>query len=188
MSTLSKLGTWDQTLTQRIVDTDLLNRKFAGFSAKSGDFLPWLAFSLICYIFDIILPRFENLLQLAAIAVVGLVTQILKRIIRRKRPSKEVQSKYVSKLDLWSFPSGHAGRMACSAIMMMLLFPKIGWIILIWAILVGYGRIFIKAHYFLDILGGTILGIIGSIILYLLRDKIHLLFTPFIELSDTFLF
>lgn len=188
MSTLSKVGTWDQSLTQRIVDTDFLNHKLAGFFAKSGDFLPWLAFSLICYIFDIILPRFENLLQITAIVVVGLVTQMLKRIIRRQRPSKEVQSKYVSKLDLWSFPSGHAGRMACSALMFMLLFPKIGWIIPIWAILVGYGRIVIRAHYFLDILGGTILGIIGSVILFLLRDKIHLLFTPFIELSDTFLF
>jgi undecaprenyl-diphosphatase len=188
MSTLSKLATWDQTLTQRIVDTDLMNHKFAGFFAKSGDFLPWLAFSLICYIFDIIFPRFENLLQITAIAVVGLVIQVLKRIIRRKRPSKEVQRKYVSKLDIWGFPSGHAGRMACSAIMIMLLFPKIGWIILIWAILVGYGRIVIKAHYFLDIFGGSIVGIIGSIILYLLRDKIHYLFTPFIELSDTFLF
>ncbi|MCK4896490.1 MAG: phosphatase PAP2 family protein, partial [Candidatus Heimdallarchaeota archaeon] len=149
--------------------------------ALSGNSQPWIILSLIFFIFDIFMDRTINIFQLLVLGIAGLTTIVVKYIVKRKRPSDEMLKKYVARGDYYSFPSGHASRMACSAIVMILFFPEVGWLFGIWAIGVNIARISLRLHYVLDVIGGTVVGLIIGIIFFIFSGPILELFVPFAE-------
>ena len=177
----SSLDEWDKRVSQKIVDRTAKHKTMFSLLALSGNSQPWIILSLIFFIFDIFMDRTINIFQLLVLGIAGLTTIVVKYIVKRKRPSDEMLKKYVARGDYYSFPSGHASRMACSAIVMILFFPEVGWLFGIWAIGVNIARISLRLHYVLDVIGGTVVGLIIGIIFFIFSGPILELFVPFAE-------
>ncbi len=63
-----------------------------------------------------------------------------------------------------SFPSGHAANNMAVATVLILFFPRGGWLYLPIALLIGYSRIYTGSHWPLDVLAGLLLGVIGGML------------------------
>ncbi|MEN3033510.1 MAG: phosphatase PAP2 family protein [Aquificaceae bacterium] len=91
-----------------------------------------------------------------ALIICGIIVAVLKRIVRAKRPSISLQGVYVlENLKLKSFPSGDS---ALSAVVAGTLFMCGLWQGLIYALLIGYGRVYMGVHYPVDVVAGWIVG------------------------------
>lgn len=80
----------------------------------------------------------------------------------------------------WSFPSNHTVIAACLAVAIVFAIPKVGYLALPLAVVVGVARVFAGHHYPQDVLGGAALGIgvglvcillLGPVVLRLLRGR-----------------
>lgn len=111
--------------------------------------------------------RHDKQLQKEALYVAGgfivssIVTQGMKRIIKRDRPF--VTYPFIVKRDVggsYSFPSGHTSAAFCTATSLSLLFPK--WYVIVpsylYAASVGYSRMYQGVHYPSDVLVGAVVG------------------------------
>lgn len=110
-------------------------------------------------------PRRVGLVATQKILASLLVCLVLKRLAKRDRPSNSVEgfSTLLSDPDPYSFPSSHAATSwaGCTAIAREC--GGLGWLMTIPAILVSYSRIHVGAHYPLDVLIGTSIGLICGI-------------------------
>jgi undecaprenyl-diphosphatase len=61
-----------------------------------------------------------------------------------------------------SFPSGHAANNMAVATVLLLFFPRRGWLYLPVALLIAYSRIYTGSHWPLDVVAGMLLGIAGG--------------------------
>ena len=89
------------------------------------------------------------------------ITIATKQIVKRKRPFDEYP--FIVKRDeggSYSFPSGHTSAAFTTATSLSLLFPK--WYVIVpsylWAVTVGYGRMYLGVHYPTDVLAGAVVG------------------------------
>lgn len=93
------------------------------------------------------------ILVLAAILVVTLV----KFGVRRRRP--QPPGEFVTfAYDVYSFPSGHAARLAALAIGALFFDVILGWTLMALAVSVALARVLVGVHYLSDILMGLMLG------------------------------
>ena len=184
-SMLGKLDQWDRKISGRIAEKSSKVLGLAKFLATSGNGQPWVIASILFFIFDIFMTRSENFAIFFTVMFTGLFNLILKQLINRTRPNEEESRNYVTQLDFKAFPSGHACRMGAMGILMMLFFPRIGWLFLIWALAVGYGRIALELHYFLDVLGGTVVGASIASLGYIFYSRIAPLIEPLIAWFPT---
>jgi undecaprenyl-diphosphatase len=99
--------------------------------------------------------------------LVWAINFVLKRLIRRPRPAtanKDIIA--LAKAPCFSFPSSHAGStFAFFFILFWWDFPKalpFG----IWALIVSFSRMYLGVHYLTDILGGILVGLLASGIIY----------------------
>ncbi|MCS5348673.1 phosphatase PAP2 family protein [Staphylococcus aureus] len=138
--------------------------------AKYGDVATWLLAAIIIGI--ILLIKKSYLLGIWVILTVGsggIVGIVMKKILHRDRPYD-----HLIQDSGYSFPSGHA--LASTMVIVILLFlilPQVTQrilkmmiqilIVVIWlSILVS--RLYFHAHYFTDVLGGVILGILWIVL------------------------
>ncbi|GEM_PF-1196853 len=104
--------------------------------------------------------------------ILGLiVTHILKNAVGRWRPLKRLHQSIVSgeliihtqikKLRYRSFPSGHTQNAFTLFVVSWLLYHNIllSSGVIVFAIIVGYSRIYVGAHFPLDVIAGSIIGI-----------------------------
>jgi undecaprenyl-diphosphatase len=91
-------------------------------------------------------------------------TQLFKELIKRYRPCHNEDIRHLVHLPgncggLHGFISSHASNsFAIALITGLLLRGKVLYLMLLWALLVSYSRIYLGVHYPADILGGAILG------------------------------
>ena len=100
-----------------------------------------------------------------AVAVAGILDQVVKNLTCRARPSAEGAGGFLvdfpcfpAPYDLAAFPSGHATTAFALATLLSLWYPRgtAGFVAL--AALVGWSRVVLGSHFPSDILGGAILG------------------------------
>ncbi|WP_281323650.1 phosphatase PAP2 family protein [Flavobacterium sp. IMCC34518] len=134
------------------------------------------AFSLI--VFTIILISFKKHRKLAILLLLsyvssGILSQIIKLFVTSPRPSVYFESHhYAYYLDTFSncrigfrsFPSGHtASAFAMVTVFTNYLKKRHIWAFsLLFAIVVGYSRIYLAHHFLIDVLAGAILGILSG--------------------------
>lgn len=105
----------------------------------------------------------------AAVALIStsLLAYLVKRLVRRTRPDDELQASVPP--DRYSFPSGHTAAAFSLAIAM---FGSVPWLappLLLLAMVVGYGRMYLGVHYPLDVAAGAAIGLITGSILAILE-------------------
>lgn len=102
-----------------------------------------------------------------------IINGLLKLFMKRKRPASDYVSQMMFKT--FSFPSGHAtgavvsyGLVAFVLATIWPLYEQIIWLAFgVLAFSIGMSRIYLKAHYASDVIGGWIVGIVALIILFI---------------------
>ena len=98
---------------------------------------------------------------LTPVVIATIVTVILKILIQRTPPRYVHMSWPEFSLLPWlvAFPSGHASRAFALAIAVSYRFKKAKYFLFAGAVLIGFSRVYIGAHYPLDVVAGAIVGI-----------------------------
>lgn len=112
------------------------------------------------------------LLALIFTLIVGNLT--LKPLIARPRPNwihPEVELLIKNPTD-YSFPSGHAMSSFAAATAAWLWNRKIGWIMIIGAMIMAFTRLYFFVHYPTDILAGMMIGIVLANLAYAIVKRI----------------
>ena len=114
----------------------------------------------------------RSLFVFAAFAIPGIFTMIVKGIVGRARPYHfdtegptgfnplSFDSIYAS------WPSGHTTTAFAFAIAIVLLAPRLIWVAIPLAILAGYSRMALSAHYLGDVIMGATIGTLGAILVF----------------------
>jgi undecaprenyl-diphosphatase len=165
--TLQQLIVLDQQTSARLAipkEARFL-RLLALIAAHSGNSPFWLLGSIAALIWGNTAWRDFGWRVLIGTVVAGALTTILKWIFRRQRPPGEGRGFY-TRFDHHAFPSGHAGRTACTVILLAPLLPPWGFALLgCWAGLVGLARVALQVHFVSDIVGGWIVGLLVGLAL-----------------------
>ena len=103
-----------------------------------------------------------------AIIFVELFCAVIKLVYHKERPNPQLKKNFYDKIDANSFPSVHSTRIALIVAMFCLYYknPLIFIVGTIVVLGVGYSRIYLKRHYFLDVLAGFLIGITTAIIAF----------------------
>lgn len=135
----------------------------------------------------------KNFWWILAIGLTILLTDqissgILKPLTERWRPSRDPELQGVIHTvngyigGKYGFTSSHASNTFGVATLLMLYF-KDKWqylLLILWAVLTGYSRIYLGVHFFGDVICGTLIGILcGSLVYRLFRHKL----TPMTDTS-----
>jgi membrane-associated phospholipid phosphatase len=76
-----------------------------------------------------------------------------------------------------SFPSGHTTVAFCIFFGLALIIPnkRIGSALVLLAILVGFSRTYLSYHFLMDLIAGSMLGVLSALIMYIaLKEKLKL--------------
>ncbi|HEY6975151.1 MAG TPA: phosphatase PAP2 family protein [Chitinophagaceae bacterium] len=136
-----------------------------------GDGLLWIPVLLITVF---ILKRKDVFpLLISTFALSTILTQLVKNIIMpgTPRPAKVITDSLlihmVKGVEIYkssSFPSGHTATAFCFYLLFCLLINKRWWFLagLIYALLVGYSRVYLAQHFPLDVAAGIIVAIVST--------------------------
>lgn len=130
--------------------------------------------------FGLIISKKYRKVGFMAIAALILTTflgeGILKHIVKRIRPSSNIQSfdLLIQKPLSYSFPSGHTGSSFAVAGVLSKYIRKYAVEFFSLAFLIAFSRLYLYLHYPTDVLAGAILGLISSgIIIYIFKKIAH---------------
>jgi membrane-associated phospholipid phosphatase len=108
-----------------------------------------------------------------AVAVPGLVTQLIKRVIGRARPlvidwhvpHPFSFTPFTDKGDFNSMPSGHSTAAVSAAVALGMLWPKARPYLWIYAAFICASRVIVLAHHVSDVLIGALIGAFGAVLI-----------------------
>jgi undecaprenyl-diphosphatase len=157
---------WDEQLFRLLNGTwhDPILDQVLPFVTEAGNFvLPFVVAALIIvWVGRVRGLRFLILAVISVIVADAIGTYVFKYSFLRPRPClglTEVRL-LVGCTNLPSFPSNHAVNASVLATLASLYLPRLRIAAVVLACLVGYSRVYVGAHYPLDVLAGSVLGIV----------------------------
>ncbi len=103
--------------------------------------------------------RFAFRLGVLALAIWGLVEELIKPMIARSRPSLWMEAIIVGgRPASFSFPSGHAAIAWAMVVPLSQKEPKLRWFFYALATLISFSRVYLGVHFPLDVIAGGFLG------------------------------
>ena len=160
---LNRLVALDNSLSARLTPTEEAGsrRTVAVLGAHLGDGPLWFAIAVAAFWLGDEAIRHLVLLTAVATSVAGLLTTALKFLTRRGRP-REMTGFYSTRYDRYSFPSGHATRVACLATAFSHQFPCWAAVFYASALFVAICRVALGIHYVSDVIVGLAVGFLAS--------------------------
>lgn len=158
------------------------------FITHSGDH-GYLWIALLVILFCIPKTRRAACIGASTLILTFIITNLcLKPLIGRTRPYEVIEglTRIIGKQSDRSFPSGHTANSMAVGVSLWLVskryellgdkklyFPKAaGWAVLIWSVLVGLSRLYVGVHYPTDVLGGAIVAIVNTMIVFGIYKKL----------------
>ena len=147
---------------------------FSFFSLKGNAIFVWILVIIIASILEEKKhpgiskndKKFIIAFILSFLTTAFLVNYPLKNFFHRPRPNQLISTTCPTD---FSFPSGHAATAFAAATVLTFFDKKRRFFYSTTAFLIAYSRIYLGCHYFLDVLGGGVIGvIIGKLILKLI--------------------
>jgi membrane-associated phospholipid phosphatase len=132
---------------------------------------------LLLFIFK---RRHAGFMAMISYSISGIIAQVFKNYVVEARPALYLKySPYKHFIDqvtlhnFSSFPSGHATSAFALAAILSFDAKNKNWSILflLLAIMVGFSRIYLAQHFMDDVLAGSVIGIISSVICWIYLDK-----------------
>jgi undecaprenyl-diphosphatase len=159
-----KLLRAEDVITKRMVlpESHKPGIAWAKLISLSCDSWYWLVGLLAIWILEREPWRERAMLTGVAIVLLAVLVLGIKYLVKRQRPEGDWGQVYRA-LDPHSFPSGHAARAVCIALLGV--YFGLGWLavaLIVWAVLVGWSRIALRLHYLVDVLAGWVVGAITT--------------------------
>lgn len=156
----------------RVAERPGKRRRLAIIFGHSGDSWFWLLGLLLAFWLGDETWRRLAIVMIAGILLTAVIVLLIKFSVRRQRPEGEWGQIY-RRADPHSFPSGHAARALMLAIVALGLGPGwLGWLLIVWAPLVGLARVATGLHYVSDVLAGWLLGLVMGLVTFQLAGLI----------------
>jgi len=168
VNSVQRLLALDQQVSARLAVSGRWARLLALCTAHSGDSPLWLLGATAAIVWGTPWWRAIGVRVWTGTLVAGTFITVLKWLFRRQRPQAKGRGFY-SYLDRHAFPSGHAGRLACLAVMLAPVLPRPWGLILLplWAGAVGLARVALQVHFLMDVAGGWVIGAAIGLVLTL---------------------
>ncbi len=149
---------WDQRLAEACQATlDHYRLRWgARLLAHTGDGLLWICTGGLLWLSQSSGLRIIGLRILLGVAMTGLISGVLKRIFRRKRPAASDLRTFLPGDD-YAFPSGHAVRVGALVAILSTVLPAPG--LFLWGLGVALARVALAYHYPGDVAWGLALGL-----------------------------
>ncbi|MBI1949695.1 MAG: phosphatase PAP2 family protein [Deltaproteobacteria bacterium] len=166
LSRFARLIAFDQRLLRRLVQS---RRARATFLLRSACRLYDPDMVIMAVAVALFHPALVDVANRAgvALAATSLLAYAVKRAVRRSRPNNELHASVPP--DRYSFPSGHTAAAFSLAIAMFGAVPWLALPLLLMAMVVGYGRMYLGVHYPLDVAAGAAIGLITGSVLAILQ-------------------
>ncbi|MDD3140911.1 MAG: phosphatase PAP2 family protein [Lachnospiraceae bacterium] len=172
---------WLQTVDENILlfiqnnmRIEVMNGFWKGITSLGNSGWFWIIVSVLLLISS--KTRKVGILALLSLGVGFLITNVcLKNLIARPRPFAEIEALtiLIKAPHDFSFPSGHTcASFAVAGIYFKMLPKKYGLSAIILAVLIGFSRLYVGVHYPTDVLGGLIIGLGSSALVYFLYKKL----------------
>ncbi|HYN19611.1 MAG TPA: phosphatase PAP2 family protein [Thermoanaerobaculia bacterium] len=144
-------------------ESDFLTR-FMKTLTHLGDTSTWVVVGLALALSGGNGPRLAALLALGATIAV-LTSQVLKRLCCRPRPSSSIGgfASLTENPDAFSFPSGHTAAAFGIAVALAGEGSALGALTLTLASGIAISRVYLGAHYPLDVAAGTLVGVLAGL-------------------------
>ncbi|MDB4061185.1 phosphatase PAP2 family protein [Vicingaceae bacterium] len=163
-----------------------------GFHSESLDFVMWHVsgklqwIPLYLFLLFLLTKKYGKLIWVILVATALTVTladqfsvKLFKEVFERWRPCHNLDLKEMVHLvndkcgGRFGFVSSHAANSFATAGLLGLFFNRKSlYLLLIWASLVSYSRVYLGVHYPSDILGGAIIGLIVAFLVHRIASSI----------------
>jgi undecaprenyl-diphosphatase len=149
-----------------------------------GSLIIWILISLIIFLFGGKKGRKVAVLAILALFLSSIIVSVLKYLVAEPRPFVTLENvKLLTNGAVigyyTSFPSGHTSSSFAFAFVVGLKYRirflknlRLIYLLLIFAALVGFSRIYIGVHYPLDVIAGALIGSISAIFILKMEKRI----------------
>ena len=150
----------------------VLDKIFAVITSLGNGGILWIGLSAIFLCFK--KTRRMGVSMAISLLVSLFVTNLtLKPLVNRARPYvRRPVTLSIDPPSSASFPSGHASGSFCAALALYRENKKAGIPAIILATLIAYSRLYFYVHYFTDVLGGFLVGVLGTVAASLLTPVV----------------
>lgn len=141
--------------------TNPILEKIMKFFTFLGDFcLVWLLYCIYAYFTHD--GKLTKDLIIVMLLVNALNNGLIKALVRRSRPFEDHPDIKIHIDDPYgsSFPSGHSANAFACAVIIFNYYPNFGFIALLLAFAIAFSRMYLKVHYFSDVVCGSLFGVL----------------------------
>lgn len=138
--------------------------------ARLADGPVWIAIGAAAMIWGSYALRGTTIKAAAAVVFTAVMVGAIKFSVRRQRPRGAESALWstLPRYDRYSFPSGHAARVACIATVASMADGRLVLSGVLLVLVVACARVAMRIHYLFDVVCGTIVGLVSAYLILLL--------------------